>query len=218
MRTILLATSNSHKLQEIQAVIAESHATLTTLDGIGLQIDEPVEDQLTFEGNAALKAQYYANASKHLCMADDSGLEVDALNGAPGVISARYSGTTGERGVVDLANNTKLLRELADTPAEKRTARFVCAMALCEPNGSEPICVVRGTIEGRILGPGDLGYAIDNPKGRGNNGFGYDPLFLVPALDKTTAELSPDGKNKISHRGQAARKMWQQVQHHILNS
>jgi len=212
MKTILLATSNPHKLEEIQAVFDQSTVQLTTLGAIGLNIEEPVEDQDTFEGNALLKAQYYANASNHSCIADDSGLEVDALNGEPGVHSARYSGTAGPRDMVDPANNAKLLQALGDLPADQRTARFVCVMALCEPDTTEPICVVRGTIEGRILGPGDPDYAIDNPTGRGSNGFGYDPLFLVPSLGKTTAEISPQEKNNISHRGQAARLMWQKVQ------
>ncbi|HCD34173.1 MAG TPA: non-canonical purine NTP pyrophosphatase [Phycisphaerales bacterium] len=221
----LLATSNPHKLQEIQAVITDPSLTIVTLKDIGLEIDEPVEDQPTFEGNAQLKAQYYADASGLPCFADDSGLEVDALNGAPGVFSARYSGMTGGRDVVDPANNQKLLDELGDRPVEQRTARFVCAMAMCNPEtgtekgGTEkgvrnlfdkPI-IVRGTIEGRILGPGDAGYAVDNPKGIGENGFGYDPLFYVPELGKTTAQLSPEHKNQISHRGHASRLMWDQL-------
>lgn len=223
---ILLATSNPHKLAEIAAVITDPSLTLVTLADIGLDIAEPVEDQPTFEGNAQLKAQYYADAAGLSCFADDSGLEVDALDGAPGVYSARYSGMTGGRSIVDPANNQKLLNELGDLPRAQRTARFVCAMAMCfpTPGTSEtpasakgvrnlfhaPI-VVRGTIEGRILGPGDEGYAIDNPKGIGENGFGYDPLFFVPALGKTTAQLSPEHKNRISHRGNASRLMWQQI-------
>ncbi|MFG0248214.1 MAG: RdgB/HAM1 family non-canonical purine NTP pyrophosphatase [Phycisphaeraceae bacterium JB051] len=214
----LLATSNPHKLDEIKAVITDPQLEIVTLKGIGLDIDEPVEDQPTFEGNALLKAQYYANAAGLPCFADDSGLEVDALDGAPGVYSARYSGMTGGRDVVDPANNQKLLNELGDLPTEQRTARFVCAMALCFPSNSdinaEPI-VVRGTIEGRILGPGDEGYAIDNPKGIGTNGFGYDPLFFVPELGKTTAQLTPDHKNSISHRGKASRLIWDQLKNLI---
>ena len=212
----LLATSNPHKLQEIQAVITDSSIQIVTLKDIGLDIDEPVEDQPTFEGNALLKAQYYEDASGLPCFADDSGLEVDALDGGPGVYSARYSGMTGGRDVVDPANNQKLLTELGDLPIEQRSARFVCAMAMCSPeNGVRPRfdkpIIVRGTIEGRILGPGDAGYAIDNPKGVGENGFGYDPLFYVPELGKTTAQLSPDHKNQISHRGHASRLIWDQL-------
>lgn len=243
---ILLATSNPHKLAEIQAVITDPSLKIVTLKDIGLDIEEPVEDQPTFEGNAQLKAQYYAHASGLPCFADDSGLEVDALDGAPGVYSARYANITGSRDVVDPANNQKLLTELGDLPKEKRTARFVCAMAfsppgssdkgdLREPNkltGSDPVSldsntnkgvrnrfdsiVVRGTLEGRILGPGDEGYAIDNPAGIGKNGFGYDPLFFVPELGKTTAQISADHKNQISHRGDASRKMWEQLKALIL--
>jgi XTP/dITP diphosphohydrolase len=223
----LLATSNPHKLDEIKAVITDPQLEIVTLKDIGLDIDEPVEDQPTFEGNALLKAQYYANAAGLPCFADDSGLEVDALDGAPGVYSARYSGMTGGRDVVDPANNQKLLNELGDLPMEQRTARFVCAMALCFPvpgsseTGSDPVSInhepiiVRGTIEGRILGPGDDGYAIDNPKGIGANGFGYDPLFFVPELGKTTAQLTPDHKNSISHRGKASRLIWDQLKNLI---
>ena len=236
---ILLATSNPHKLEEIQAVITDPSLQIVTLKDIGLDIEEPVEDQPTFEGNAQLKAKYYAKASGLPCFADDSGLEVDALNGAPGVYSARYAGVTGSRDVVDPANNQKLLAELGDLPIQKRSARFVCAMAFCPApgspeseqtklKGSDPVflknkasikgvrnrfqpIVVRGTVEGRILGPGDEGYAIDNPAGIGENGFGYDPLFFVPKLGKTTAQISADHKNQISHRGDASRKMWEQL-------
>jgi XTP/dITP diphosphohydrolase len=216
---ILLATSNPHKLAEIAAVITDPSLQLVTLADIGLDIAEPVEDQPTFEGNALLKAQYYADAAGLPCFADDSGLEVDALDGAPGVYSARYSGITGGRSLVDPANNQKLLTELGDLPREQRTARFVCAMAMCTPFDrpdmqNAPI-MVRGTIEGRILGPGDTGYAIDNPAGIGENGFGYDPLFFVPALGKTTAQLSPEHKNQISHRGNASRLMWEQLKQMI---
>ncbi|MAX24235.1 MAG: non-canonical purine NTP pyrophosphatase [Phycisphaeraceae bacterium] len=240
MMRFLLATSNPHKLDEIKAVITDPALEIVTLKDIGLDIDEPVEDQPTFEGNALLKAQYYADAAGLPCFADDSGLEVDALDGAPGVYSARYSGMTGGRDVVDPANNQKLLNELGDLPTEKRSARFVCAMALCFPpgsqtfskTGSDPVLntvlnkkgirnlfrdpiVVRGTIEGRILGPGDEGYAIDNPRGIGKNGFGYDPLFFVPELGKTTAQLTPDHKNSISHRGKASRLIWDQLKNLI---
>jgi XTP/dITP diphosphohydrolase len=221
---ILLATSNPHKLQEIQAVFTIC-AGKTTAPGTVQKLDielmiladmeqiitEPIEDQNTFEGNAALKARYYANHYQHWCIADDSGLEVDALNGQPGVHSARYSGVEGDRPKVDPANNQLLLERLKDIPSSDRSARFVCAMALCPPDREQPVIEVRGTIEGRILGPGDVGYAIDNPLGRGNHGFGYDPLFLVPELGKTTAQLEPQEKNAISHRGQAARNMWKRL-------
>jgi len=200
---------------------------LVTLEELGGEMPEPVEDEPTFEGNAALKAKYYAQRAGMVCLADDSGLEVDALGGEPGVRSARYAGQVGERSIVDLANNHKLLERLGRTPAEARTARFVCAMAMATPvkgagmvagfseEDARVLAVVRGTVQGRILGPGDEGFDLEDPssnyRGRGENGFGYDPLFLVPRLGRTTAELSPREKNAISHRGEAAKKMWDQV-------
>lgn len=220
---ILLATSNPHKLQEIQAVWDElaqpgsaPQIQLVGLGEVGPPIPEPVEDGPTFEDNAVLKARYYAVATGWPCLADDSGLEVDALGGQLRVHSARYSGAVGPRAVVDAANNALLLEKLRDVPPEKRTARFVCAMALCLPPDTLPeapknqirlsaLVSVRGTVEGRIIDPGQA------PRGR--NGFGYDPLFELPHLGKTTAELSPQEKNALSHRGQAARKMW----HAIMN-
>ncbi len=220
---ILLATSNPYKLEEIVAIWAtlgrgggSPRVELVGLDTVdpGRGIPEPVEDQPTFEGNATLKARYYATATGVLTIADDSGLEVDALGGAPGVRSARYSGVTGPRGVVDGANNDRLLHELADVPTQQRTARFVCAMALVAPPGGGSagalglgegvLAVVRGVIKGRVIGPGQ--------PPRGSNGFGYDPLFEVVELGKTTAQLSPKQKNRISHRGQAAGMMWARLE------
>ena len=218
---ILLATSNPHKLEEILAVWNSLRTQtpdapsieLTTLDiitgknrgGKGEPISEPIEDQLTFEGNAKLKACYYANATDTITIADDSGLEVDALNGEPGVRSARYAGVTGPRHRVDQANNERLLAHLQHIPANRRKARFVCAMALAKPGkNTQSIITVRGTIEGEIIGDGEAP--------RGENGFGYDPLFIVSELGKTTAELSPQEKNAISHRGRAARLMWQRIE------
>jgi len=220
--TILLATSNPHKVEEIREVFAEmaqgDRATaidLASLDDLGRRLPEPVEDRPTFEGNAEKKAVHYATLSGLLSLADDSGLEVDALGGEPGVRSARYAGAEGPRSTVDPANNALLLERLGTTPVERRSARFVCAMALAagpSANGAASvIAAVRGTIEGRILGPGDEGFAPGDSAGRGGNGFGYDPLFLVRELGRTTAELSPQEKNRISHRGQAARKMWRHM-------
>lgn len=217
---ILVASSNPHKIEEIQAVFARlaksSSPTikLLSLRDIGLDITEPEEDQPTFAGNAKLKAAYYAKHANLHCLADDSGLEVDALAGAPGVHSARYAGVTGPRSEIDQANNLKLMQALADLPTEKRTARFVCAMSLCVPAGEE-LAAVRGTFEGRILGPGDEGFVPGdhqaNARGRGSNGFGYDPLFFVPERGCTSAQLSPAQKNAISHRGQASQKMWEHL-------
>ncbi len=175
---------------------------IVTLDALDVEIDEPVEDQPTFEGNAVLKARHYAQASGMTCLADDSGLEVDALGGEPGVRSARYAGVAGGRDVADPANNALLLERLGEMPTEQRTARFVCVMALAEPSG-EVLATERGTIEGRIIGP--------NEASRGKNGFGYDPLFVVPELGKTSAELSAEHKNRISHRGAASRLMYERL-------
>lgn len=206
---LLIATSNPHKIEEIMAVVRDAGADLelTSLKDAGLDVPEPVEDEDTFEGNALLKARYYANASGQPCLADDSGLEVDALNGEPGVISARYSGVTGGRDIVDPANNKKLLEALGDTPPAQRTARFVCAVAVAWPDGARQPIQVRGTFEGRIITPDqaeDPGHAY---AGRGANGFGYDPLFWLEAYGCTSAELTPEQKNAISHRGDAARKL-----------
>ncbi|MFK7789610.1 MAG: non-canonical purine NTP pyrophosphatase, partial [Phycisphaeraceae bacterium] len=172
------------------------------------------EDQDSFEGNALLKARYYANASGRPCMADDSGLEVDALGGAPGVISARYSGATGGRDIVDPANNKKLIEELSDTPTDQRTARFVCAVAVAWPDDVREPIQVRGTFEGRIITPDQADDPAKTHAGRGGNGFGYDPLFWVEDRSCTSAELSPDAKNAISHRGDATRKLLAVLQAH----
>lgn len=193
-RTILFATSNPHKLDEVRAITSELGIAIDPLDGPAADLPEPVEDSPTFTGNALIKARYYAAATGRWCMADDSGLSVDALDGAPGVLSARYSGVSGGRDIVDPANNRKLLDALSGVPDEKRTARFVCVMALCDP--SRTIAVARGTVEGRI------GYDK-----RGDNGFGYDPLFVVDGLGVTSAELPPAKKNAISHRGVAVRRL-----------
>ncbi len=233
---ILLATSNPHKRDEIAAVIDDPRVSFTLLgevDPAGA-IAEPIEDQPTFEGNAALKARYYAAKTGLLCLADDSGLQVDALGGAPGVISARYSGVVGGRDVVDPANNRKLLAELGDTPIAQRTARFVCVLCLAAPPpeaektghtcGGGPTAkqwglpiVVRGTVEGRILLPQECADPARPERGRGTNGFGYDPLFQLPDdhprfPGQTTAELTPAEKNSLSHRGQAARLLWEKLQ------
>jgi XTP/dITP diphosphohydrolase len=227
---ILIASSNPGKRREIEQVFEACRAQKTgathlpTVELVGLEslpqsIPEPVEDQPDFAGNAALKAVYYAKATGMWCIADDSGLEVDALGGDPGVRSARYAGIEGPRSVVDPENNRRLLRELGDRPCDQRTARFVCTMALARPGDDKPLCIVRGTIEGRILGPGDNGFVDADPPagfaGRGENGFGYDPLFLVPDLGKTTAQLPPEHKNAISHRGDASRKMWRELDQFI---
>jgi len=192
---ILIASSNPHKVEEIAAVLSPVGIRVISLDGIGLDVPEPVEDGEMFEANARLKAVYYARAAGRACLADDSGLTVDALGGRPGVYSARYAGVDGARAVRDAANNAKLLGELRDVPAERRGARFVCAMCLADASGNV-LAETRGEFPGVI---------IDEP--RGSNGFGYDPLLWLPDVGLTSAELSPAEKNARSHRGAAARAM-----------
>jgi len=201
---VLIATRNPGKAREIGAILSEGGAAAggiptvhwKTLDDLAEAVAEPFEDQTTFIGNASLKARYYSLASGLWTLADDSGLEVDALGGAPGVMSARFARLPdgAARQVRDQANNEKLVAELKGVPPERRTARFRCALALAD--GDRILATVEGMIEGRI---------IDIPRGPG--GFGYDPHFLVPHLGKTTAELAPAEKNRISHRGQALRQM-----------
>ncbi len=196
---LLLATSNAHKLAEIRGVFAEAAPIeLLSLTDIRMDVPEPDEDQPTFEGNARLKAGFYAQAAGMACIADDSGLEVDALGGEPGVRSARYAGVSGERKAIDRANNDLLLRNLA-AAGGKRTARFVCVMVWVDRDGKE-LALVRGEVHGRI-----------EHEPRGDNGFGYDQLFYLPELDRTVAQLAPAEKNAVSHRGCAARLMLEQI-------
>lgn len=195
MRALLLATTNRHKLEEYRAIFTDLPFTLLSLQDVQLDVDVE-ETGTTFQENAELKARAYAQASCMLALADDSGLEIDALGGAPGVYSARFAGreaTYEERFAI-------LLSRLQDVPVEQRTARFRCVISLAEPSGY--LRSVEGTIEGVIA---------DAP--RGKNGFGYDPIFLVPALGKTTAEISPEQKNQISHRGRAARLARELLEH-----
>jgi len=186
---ILIATSNRGKLREIAAILADLPVRLTGLDDYG-RLPPPVEDADTFEENAAKKALHYARLTGLWALADDSGLVVDVLGGAPGVLSARYAGRSGD----DHANNAKLIQALAGVPLEKRTARFRCAMALARDE--QVVASAAGSVDGLI---------VDEPAGE--NGFGYDPHFFVPAYGMTTAEMSPDLKNRISHRGHALRFM-----------
>jgi len=195
MKKILLATTNPHKTEEMRAILAPLGYSVSSLAELGTVPEEPEEDQDTFAGNARLKARYYARETGVTCLAEDSGLEVDALGGAPGVHSARYAGSSGPRGDRDRANNEKLLRALGGVPGEKRTARFVCAMCVASPDGAI-VAEASGTYDGVIA---------DAP--RGENGFGYDPLLYLPDVGCTSAELSPDEKNARSHRGEAARAL-----------
>jgi len=192
---VLFATTNLHKIEEVQAILRPTSIDVIGLDALDFKPPEPEETGLTFSDNACIKATYYAQITGRPCLADDSGLEVDALHGAPGVQSARYAGIENDRAAADAANNEKLLEELGDTPLAKRTARFVCVMALAQPDG-EIVAESRGVFEGLIA-----------YQPRGDHGFGYDPLLYLPDENRTAAELSPAEKNARSHRGDAARAM-----------
>ena len=186
---LLVATGNQGKLKEINRLLADAPIEIVGLDQL---IDPPevIEDGDTFMANARKKAQEMAQFSGMLTLADDSGLVVDALDGAPGVYSARYAGEP----VDDAANNAKLLSELQDVADENRQAAFHCVMALAWPDGR---CE---TYDGQVSGLIMRGE-------RGTGGFGYDPLFIVPEYGKTMAELPLEIKNRISHRGTALRKV-----------
>lgn len=192
---LFFATSNPHKIEEVAAILAPMGIDVVGFGALESKIPEPVEDGATFQANARIKAVYYAKALRRMCLADDSGLEVDALGSAPGVHSARYAGVDGQRAQRDGANNVKLLAELQGVPAEQRTARFVCAMCLAEADGAI-VAETRGTFQGIIT-----------TEPRGENGFGYDPLLYLPDVGCTSAELSPRQKNARSHRGVASREM-----------
>ncbi|RMF84341.1 MAG: XTP/dITP diphosphatase [Planctomycetota bacterium] len=197
---ILLATRNAGKLREIRRMTRDASWTWVGLADFP-DVPEAVEDGETFAENARRKALHYAAATGLPTLADDSGLEVDALGGAPGVRSARYAGEPRD----DARNNARLVAELRDVPEGERTARFCCAMALAV--GDKVVCEADGVVEGRI---------IDEP--RGTNGFGYDPHFLVPDLGRTTAELPPDEKNALSHRGRALRAILPQIEAWVRRS
>ena len=193
MQTIVLASRNKKKIAELEAILKADLPELgvLSLDDVGLE-GEIEENGATFEENALIKARaaMIGSGGRFAGVGDDSGLAVDALDGAPGIYSARYAGGHGD----DAANNALLIRNLADVPADRRTARFVCCIACVFPDGRE--IVVRGETEGLI---------IDTPRGEG--GFGYDPYFYYPPFGKTFAELSPAEKNAISHRGKAISKL-----------
>lgn len=195
MPRIVFATSNPHKINEAREILAPHGLEVVSLADLDAAVEEPEEDGVTFEDNARLKARYYARELRMTCLAEDSGLEVDALGGAPGVYSARYAGTEGSRAERDRANNEKLLRQLANIPAERRQARFVCALALADASGS-----IRAEARGTYAG-------IIASEPRGTGGFGYDPLLLLPDRGCTSAELSPEEKNARSHRGHALRQL-----------
>jgi XTP/dITP diphosphohydrolase len=189
---LLVATTNPGKFAEVQAFLSGLPLRILSLRDLR---NPPtiVEDGATFEENALKKARVLAEYSRLFTLADDSGLEVDALNGAPGIYSARYCGEEGN----DEKNNDRLLRELENIPEEKRTARFVCALALCAPKSLEKKqWIVRESCEGRI--------AFER---RGSAGFGYDPLFFYPPFGKTFGEIDQESKATVSHRGQALKRL-----------
>jgi XTP/dITP diphosphohydrolase len=188
---ILVATRNRGKLREYERLLADVPGLVLETVASLTQPIEVAEDCDTFHGNALAKATEIAAVAGIPCLADDSGLEVDALAGQPGVRSARYSG----EGATDAQNNEKLLRELADVPDEKRTARFRCAIAVVDADGRK-LAVTDGACEGRIA-----------REVRGTYGFGYDPLFVPDGYTQTMAELGPATKNQISHRARAAAKL-----------
>ena len=196
MDTIIFATGNKNKMIEIRMILADLGCKILSQKEAGIQADV-VEDGQTFEENALIKATTIADIARKMpeyknavVLADDSGLEIGALNKEPGIYSARYM---GEDTSYDIKNQA-LIDRLEGVPDEKRTARFVCAIAAALPDGSTE--VVRGTMEGRI------GYEI-----AGENGFGYDPIFYLPQFGCSSAELEPEKKNELSHRGEGLRKM-----------
>lgn len=189
-KQILLASNNLGKIREVREILAE-HG-LTVIPQSNLNISDATETGLTFIENAIIKARHAARLSRLPALADDSGLEVDALNGAPGVFSARYAGS----GATDADNNAKLIQALHGVPHNRRTARFRCVMAYLRHGDDPSPLIAEGIWEGVIL---------DLP--RGSEGFGYDPYFFVPEKGCSSAELSSDMKNRLSHRGQALRRM-----------
>jgi XTP/dITP diphosphohydrolase len=192
---VVFATGNPNKVDEVKAILGPLGINVRSLADFELVPEEPEEDGITFEDNARLKARYYARALGVTCVAEDSGLVVDALGGAPGVYSARYAAATGTREQRDQANNDKLLRDLANVPFDSRQARFVAVASVATPGG-EILAEATGTYEGVI--------ALEP---RGENGFGYDPLLFLPDRNQTSAELPPEEKNNRSHRGKAFRAL-----------
>ncbi len=196
-QTIIAATGNLHKMREIEEILAGSGITLITMKQAGLDLDI-IEDGETFEENALIKARAVAKASGKIALADDSGLVVDAMDGEPGIHSARWMGHDTSYDV----KNREIIRivdeacgkETGDITGPKRSARFVCAVAVVWPDGRERTAI--GVMEGRI-----------DTQIRGANGFGYDPIFFLPEYGKTSAQISEEEKNSISHRGKAFRRI-----------
>lgn len=200
LQQLVIATKNPHKLREIQAMLTGIPIPVVGLD-LYPHIKETVEDGSSFAENALKKAREVFHHVKTWTLADDSGLQVDALNGAPGIYSARYAG----EGASYEAICKKLLSEMKDVPEEKRTAQFNCTMVLMEPSGKAHVVV--GYCKGHII-----------HEMRGSHGFGYDPVFVFDGGKRTLAEMSPEEKNKISHRAQAINKVRSILQEQLVNS
>lgn len=187
---LVLATRNPHKVAELRAILLPLLPGAQIVGAEAFDVPEPVEDEVTFAGNALIKARQLAEATGLLALADDSGICVDAMGGAPGVFSARWCGRHGD----DAANLDLLLAQMADVPERHRGASFVCAAAMAAPDGREE--VAEGIMRGSLL------FAP-----RGENGFGYDPIFMPEGLSVSSAELTPERKEAISHRGKAFRAL-----------
>ena len=192
-KVIIFATGNEGKMHEIRQILGDMDVKILSMKEVGIEADI-IEDGTSFEENAIIKAKAIAAFTDHIVLADDSGLEIDYLNKEPGIYSARYM---GENTSYDI-KNANLIERLDGVEDEKRTARFVCAIAAALPDGE--ILTAQGTVEGRIA---------YEPKGE--NGFGFDPIFYLPEYGCTTAQLSEEEKNAISHRGRALRSMKQKL-------
>lgn len=197
MKKIIFATGNENKMKEIRQILGDMDVEILSMKQAGISADI-VEDGTTFEENAIIKAKAIAEMTQEIVLADDSGLEIDYINKEPGIYSARYMGEDTSYHI----KNQNLIDRLKDAKEEERTARFVCAIAAAFPNGE--VLTTIGTIEGRI--------AYEE---KGENGFGYDPIFYVPEYGCTTAELSEEAKNDISHRGNALRAMKEKLKSKI---
>lgn len=193
MKKIIFATGNENKMVEVRMILADIGYEILSMKEAGIDIDI-VEDGTTFEENAIIKATAISKLCGEIVLADDSGLEVDYLNKEPGIYSARYEGVDTPYSI----KNQKIIDRLAGVPDKDRTARFVCAIAAAFPDGR--VVTRRGTIEGII------GY-----EEAGKNGFGYDPIFFLPEYNCTTAQLSPEDKNAISHRGKALKMIKEEL-------
>ena len=194
MKTIIIATHNEDKMKEIREILAGDGIEYISLNNADMPDTEIIENGTTFEENAIIKARTISKATGQMVLADDSGLEIDYLGKAPGVYSARYLGEDTPYTV----KNNYIIDQLKDAKDEERSARFVCAMACAFPDGR--VITTEGKVEGRI--------AYEE---QGENGFGYDPVFYLPEMGCTTAQLSPEDKNQLSHRGRALRAMHEKL-------